>query len=195
MIQYDFKSRIKQGSTLLVGEGNLSFSVSLIKSLKIFHSITSSTYEEEHELSRTTRINSIILKQEGLRIMHGVDATCLHNIFCLSTFYTIIFQFPHSGSRDWLKGINANYLLVKKFIISASQILRKNGVIIITIVDSEFYNKMFQFEKLTKDLKIKTLKKFLFDPNSYPNYEHSMTHKENSAIKDYSKFATYEFQL
>ncbi len=34
-----------------------------------------------------------------------------------------------------------------------------------------------------------------FNPKDYPEYEHTMTHQEESGIDDYSKFTTYEFRI
>ncbi len=52
---------------------------------------------------------------------------------------------------------------------------------------------MFRFGELAEELGISQLVKYKFDPKDYPEYEHTMTHKEESGIGDYSKFATYEF--
>jgi hypothetical protein len=34
----------------------------------------------------------------------------------------------------------------------------------------------------------------MVDPKDYPQYEHTMTNKDESAIDDYYKFSTYEFR-
>lgn len=125
--KYDFISKIKEGNTLLVGEGNLSFT--------------------------------------------------------------------NSVSREGINGVNANYVLVRNFIISASHILKRNRVVLITAVDSDFYNNMFRFDELAEELRINLPTKYKFDPKDYPEYEHTMTHQEESGIDDYSKFATYEFRI
>ena len=115
--------------------------------------------------------------------------------FYSKAFDTIIFQFPHSGSREGINGVNANYVLVRNFIISASHILKRDGVVLITVVDSDFYNNMFRFDELAEELRISLPTKYKFDPKDYPEYEHTMTHQDESGIDDYSKFATYEFRL
>jgi len=193
--KYDFISNIKEGNTLLVGEGNLSFTINLIKKLKLLPKLITSTYECYSELSECAGFNAKLLKQAGIKVLHGLDATLLHKQFYSNAFDTIIFQFPHSGSREGINGINANYVLVKKFIVSASYILKTDGAILITIVDSDFYNNMFRFDELAEDLGISQPVKYKFDPKDYPEYEHTMTHQEESGIDDYSKFATYEFRI
>ncbi|MBL3285310.1 DUF2431 domain-containing protein [Rickettsiales endosymbiont of Paramecium tredecaurelia] len=119
----------------------------------------------------------------------------MHQNFYSNAFDTIIFQFPHSGSREGINGVNANYVLVRNFIISASHILKRDGVVLITVVDSDFYNNMFRFDELAQELRISQPIKYKFNPKDYLEYEHTMTHQDESGIDDYSKFATYEFRL
>lgn len=69
------------------------------------------------------------------------------------------------------------------------------GVVLITIVDSDFYNNMFRFDELAEELGISKPVNYKFDPKDYPEYEHTMTHQEENGIDDYSKFATYEFKI
>jgi hypothetical protein len=109
------------------------------------------------------------------------------------SFDTIIFQFPHSGTRESIEGESANYVLIKRFIRSAFRVLKNNGVLLITIVDSEYYNNMFRFEELSEELRIKPPLKYKFDPADYPEYQHKKTNDDESGIVDYSKFSTFEF--
>lgn len=74
-------------------------------------------------------------------------------------------------------------------------ILKESGIILITIVDSDFYNNIFLFDALSQELGMQKPIKYKFDPEDYPGYEHTMTHQEESGIKGYSKFATWEFRL
>lgn len=195
IIKYDFVSKIKEGNTLLVGERNLSFTMSLVKKLQLLPNLITSTYEGCSKLSEYAEFNSKLLKRDGIKVLHGLDATELHKNFYSNAFDAVIFQFPHSGSREGIDGVNANYVLVKKFIISASYILKRNGVVLITTVDSDFYNNTFRFDELAEELRISQPVKYKFDPRDYPGYEHTMTHQEESGIDDYSKFATYEFRI
>lgn len=63
--KYDFISKIKEGSTLLVGEGNLSFTISLVQKLQLLPSLITSTYEDYSELSECARANAKLLKRAG----------------------------------------------------------------------------------------------------------------------------------
>lgn len=193
--KYDFPSKVKAGNTLLVGEGNLSFTISLINKLKFLPNLITSTYQNYSELSEQALLNAGLLKQSGIKVLHRLDATKLHKNFRSNTFDTIIFQFPHSGSREGINGVNASYVLVKKFITSAFSILKRAGVVLITVVDSDYYKNMFRFEKLSDELGITRPIKYKFNPKDYPEYVHTMTHQDDSAIENYSKFATYEFKI
>ncbi len=192
---YDFISKIKEGNTLLVGEGNLSFTMSLVKKLQFLPHLTTSIYEDSVELSEHAQFNATFLKKAGIEVLYGLDATELHKNFHSNAFDAIIFQFPHSGSREGINEVNATYILIKNFIVSASQILKPGGIILTTIVDSDFYNHMFRFDELAEELGIGPPIKYAFDPKDYPEYEHTMTHQEESGIDHYSKFATYEFHI
>lgn len=167
----------------------------MVKKLQLLPNFIASTYEDYSELSEYAEFNAKLLKQAGIKVMHGLDATDLHNNFYSNTFDTVIFQFPHFGSREGINGVNANYVLVKKFITSASYILKRDGVVLITMVDSHFYNNMFRFDELAEELRISPPTQYKFNPKDYPEYEHTMTHQDESGIDDYSKFVTYEFRI
>lgn len=70
-----------------------------------------------------------------------------------------------------------------------------SSIILITIVDTDFYHNIFRFDELAKELKIKLPNKYKFEPGDYQGYIHTMTHQEQSGIDNYSQFATYEFRL
>jgi hypothetical protein len=124
--KYDFISKVKEGSALLVGEGNLSFTISLVKKLQLLPKLITSTYEGYSELSEHAEFNFKLLKQAGIKVIHGLDGTELHKHFYSNSFDTVIFQFPHSGSREGINVVNANYVLVRNFIISDSHILKRD---------------------------------------------------------------------
>ncbi len=192
--EYNFVERVSIGKTLLVGEGNLSFTYALIKQCQNFpYSLIGSIYETVSELSDAAEYNAKLLENIGVKIIYGLDGTKLHEFFDANAFDTIIFQFPHSGSREPIDGINPNYLLAHDFIKSALQILEKNGVILITIVDNDFYNNMFKLDEISEKLGIMKPTKNQFNLKSYPGYKHSMTNADESALGKYDEFATYEF--
>ena len=194
--KYNFIQNISNSSsTLFVGEGNFSFSHSIAKQIQSRNNIIVSTNEFYSEITDLAKENVLKLKKLDIQTLFQLDATKLHKIFNNTKFEIIIFQFPNVASRESINGYNPNYILVKDFLISASKILTKNGTIIITIVDSEYYNNIFKFEKLSKILCLPKPKKYNFNLKDYPDYEHTMSHQDASILDNYNKFTTYEFTL
>ncbi len=162
----------------------------LPKKIQYVPPIIASTYEDYSELCALGKHNVKLLKTLGIETRFSVDATKLHNIWGEGIFDTIIFHFPNVGSREPVEGHNPNYILVRDFIGSALKILKSNGVIIITAVDSDYYNNMVKFEGIAKLYSISKPIKYTFDPADYPEYQHTKTNEEESAIEDYKYFAT-----
>lgn len=66
---FDFVGAIAYGRTLLVGEGNFSFSASLAEKTRIIPSrLTATTFEPEQELSSLAEANAQQLRARGVRI-------------------------------------------------------------------------------------------------------------------------------
>jgi 25S rRNA (uracil2634-N3)-methyltransferase len=127
--------------------------------------------------------------------MHEIDANQLHDVFPVGSFDTIIFQFPHTGSRELIEGHNPNYVLARNFIRSASCVLKKNGAIVLTTIDSEFYNGVFRFAEIGQELDLASPIQYKFDPADYSGYVHTMTHEEGSILDEYDRFITWEFRI
>jgi len=176
--KYDFISRISSGTTLFVGEGNLSFAYAIAQEIPCLHPIVASTYEEYDDLSLAGKQNAGLLKRLGIQVLHGINATTLQHYFGSASFDTIIFQFPNAGSREPVEGHNPNYILVRDFLLSASQVLRDSGSVVITTVDSDYYNNIFKFQELATQTPFQQPIQYVFDPDDYPDYEHTMTHME-----------------
>ena len=177
------------GNILLVGEGNLSFSKSLLVNPMIsIETITATTYENDRSLSEETIQNAKWLKSQNITVKHGIDATKLN--FKIK-FDTIVFQFPNVGSRDPKYGQNPNHIMIKKFLDQSKNILSDDGKILITIVDSPYYKGAFKFDD------IKGYKKpeiFPFDPRYFMGYNHTNTNDDKSALNKYHRFITYVFR-
>lgn len=193
--KYDFIKRISSGSALFVGEGNFSFVYTLAKMQRQLGNIIASTYEKYTALSDFSKHNLKLLEKIGVHVLQDVDATKLHKTFNEGSFDTIIFQFPHTGNRESVNNLNPNYVLVRDFIISAYRILKMHGIILITVVDNDYYNNIFKFGEIAELCGLSTPIKYVFDPDDYPGYIHTMAHREGSAIDEYDQFATWEFQV
>ena len=127
--------------------------------------------------------------------MHNIDAAHLDKKFSSQKFNTITFQFPNVGSRESTHGRNPNYILLRKFLRSAAEILALSGKILISIVDSPYYEGAFQFEDATEFAWFETPESYPFDPSEFPGYSHVNTNNDESAIEDYRKFITRVFHL
>lgn len=144
---FDFIAQVASGRMLLVGEGNLSFALGLAKHPSInARQIVASTFEERNALSEEAIANAEKLKSLGALALHGVDATKLSSVFGGWKFDTIIFQFPHTGSREPAEGHNPNFILVRDFLLSAAKQLSSGGVVLISAIDSPHYRGALQFE-------------------------------------------------
>ncbi len=194
LIQYNFYQALSNGESLLVGEGNLSFVLSLVLKLKNNYNIIASTFENQDELTDLAKKNAKHLRKLGVNVVHGIDATKLNHAFKNTKFDKIIFQFLNVGSREPIDGQNPNYVLVKEFLEEACANLAIGGSILISAVDNDHYNNIFKFEELALVLGFKKPAKYKFNPRAYPSYQHTMTHQEGNAIDQYIKFATWEFK-
>src|SRR5262249_23752585 len=79
---FDFASAIASGRTLLVGEGNFSFTASLINMARIVPGyLITTAFEHQRVLSSQTEENVQRLRRRGVRVIFGVDATNLAAAF------------------------------------------------------------------------------------------------------------------
>lgn len=192
--KFNFIDTIVQGRTLLVGEGNLSFSASLIRTGRIIPGwLTATTFENAQNLPLGGEENINSLRAYGINVLHGVDATNLVATFGAFRFDNIIFQFPHTGSRTPVEGHNPNFILIRDFLISASFQLDRNGKVFVSVVNSPHYEGTFQFEKAAKLSGFFPPDIYPFDPSAFPGYEHTMTHQDGSALDNHNKFSTWVF--
>src|SRR5208282_2881257 len=75
---FDFVGTVAHGRTLLVGEGNLSFAISLAETKRIIPGyLTATTFEIERNLSSAGQENARLLRFLGVSVIYGVDAADL----------------------------------------------------------------------------------------------------------------------
>lgn len=191
-----FISQIQQGKTLFVGEGNLSFALSIAKIPEInASSLIVTTYEKTFDLSEEAQQNSETLRQSGASVINEIDATKLDRYFPYQKFDTIIFQFPNAGSREPEYGRNPNYILIRDFLKSAASCLAPNGKILITAVYSPHYQGAFQFEEAAEKAGYNIRGSYPFDPESFPGYSHTNTNDDDSTLEKHDEFKTWIFEL
>jgi 25S rRNA (uracil2634-N3)-methyltransferase len=181
--------------TLLLGEGNFSFTSSIVFD---HHAppmmITSTIYESIRDISDDSRDDAQKLFKMGVNILENVDATRLDLTFPYQKFDTIIFQFPNAGSREPNRGHNPNFILVRRFLKSALERIRQDGEIIISVVNSPYYEGRFRMDEAAEYAGITNFFAIPFSPGDFPSYSHVNTNDEDSALKEHRSFETWIFQ-
>lgn len=183
------------GDVLLVGEGNLSFSKSLlIRPNTGIRSLYATTFESAKMLSSEATAHSNFLKSQGCIVDHDVDAMRLDKKLNDIKFDTIIFQFPNVGSRNPKYGHNPNHVLVRRFLVSAAEFLKPSGRVIISAVDNSYYNGLFKFDEAAEFSDYKKPENYVFKPHEFKEYSHLNTNDDDSALEDYNSFSSWVFR-
>jgi hypothetical protein len=134
---------ISSRKSLLVGEGDLSFSLNLTSRADVDKSqVLISTFEGEGDIlsNAVSAANKAELKNAGFSVMHSVDATQLGKSISNSQYDFISFVQLHKGGKRGSKGfIRNNTDLIKGFMSSASQHLNQGGHVAITVSNSRLY--------------------------------------------------------
>jgi hypothetical protein len=190
-----FTHLLSQSRTLLVGEGNFSFTKSLIKDKFINpYLLTATSYETEIELNEYAHFNQRELNILGCKTYNGIDATKLEKKFHFGSFNNIVFNFPNIASRTPKYSRNPNFIMLRKFMSSASSILPQKGKVIITLPDSSYYEGAFSPIESAGYARLKFLTTAPFSYNSFPTYLHENTKNKNSSLVNHTKFKTYIFE-
>lgn len=140
---FNFINAVANGRTLFIGEGNFSFCLSIAKQIRNPYNIVATTNEAQSEFLDLTKQNINSLQKLGVNVFCKTDATAIHKDFAGQTFDNIIFQFPHTGSREPIEGRNPNFILLRDFLKSAKPLLSYGGKVIVSIVDSPYYQGAF----------------------------------------------------
>ena len=167
---------------LLVGEGDLSFTLSLLHDHGCAN-LTSTTYDSESSLiEKYPHVVFAIqqIKDEDQTVLHGVDAQRLSSNKELkkkAPFDRIIFNFPHTGgiSTDVNRQVRANQALLSAFFQSAITTLREpSGTILVTLFESEPYT-LWNVRDLARHAGLVVLRSWKFEKDVYPLYKHART--------------------
>ncbi len=180
---------------MFVGEGNFSFSLSIAKQVRNVKNIIATTNESQKDFSDLTQQNIAILQQLGIKLFCKTDATRIHKDFVGYAFQNIIFQFPNTGSRDPVEGRNPNFILLRDFLKSAKPLLSYGGRVVVSMVDSPYYHGAFQIEEAGTKARYKQYSIYKFDPLIFPNYMHTMTNEDGSAISGNDDLITVVFDV
>jgi len=133
---------------LFLGEGNFSFSSSIVQKISLqdsnfcFSNIWSSCYESDDTKNLINQANSKActlkqqnvnyLKSKGCHVLEGLDAENLETDQRISDlkFSKIIFMFPHVGGK---MKINRNRKLLLNVIKSCRRMIDEDGEIVVTL--------------------------------------------------------------
>ena len=191
---YPFGQKATAGSVLFVGEGNFSFALSLARLRAVDPGgLTATSFEPEESLSETAYDNAQNLFRLGARVRTGVDGTRLADTFPKKHFRLIVFQFPNVAAREALYGQNPNHVMITRFLKSASDHLARNGEIVVSTVDSPFYEGAFKMHEAAQKAHLAPPVIYDFDPARFVGYAHQNTENEGSALENHDTFATFAF--
>ncbi|KAI3732182.1 hypothetical protein L1987_63381 [Smallanthus sonchifolius] len=190
---------------LLVGEGDLSFSLCLARAFKSARNIVATNVDTQDELVKkysNAIENMRELQDRGAVVLCGVDATTMGQHFFLTTqrFHRIVYNFPHVGFQ-FPEGnrcqIKLNKQLVKEYMRNAKMLLKKeNGCEIhVTHKIGEAYDKWDLVKKAAK-LDLVLYQASPFYKNMYPGYAQKRAHGPSpDAPFNLGESATFKFRL
>ncbi|XP_019621434.1 PREDICTED: ferredoxin-fold anticodon-binding domain-containing protein 1-like [Branchiostoma belcheri] len=128
-----------EGKTLVLGDGNFSFSRALAQRMVNPDQLTATTLGREEDALRThsdAGNNIQALQDKGAVIIFGVDATDLNACLGLrgQTFDHVIFNFPHVGRKTPIK---RNRELLRKVFTSCTELLSAEGKLYVTLCQGQ----------------------------------------------------------
>ncbi len=185
-----------RGETLLVGEGNLTFTGSVVVlGLTLPGNITATVYEQKEEKSQETRDRAQALSDQGVTVDFGVDATALHEGAEDKPKYdSIVWMFPHPGGPR-AQAASSGAALLARFFSSAATRLKPGGKIIVTLrvaKDPEWYVSRWRPVEAAAAAGLTLVSRSDFSQGDYPGYTHETTDK-GAKRADVSKGFTFVF--
>ncbi|KAE7995187.1 hypothetical protein FH972_000014 [Carpinus fangiana] len=199
MKHYSSKQRI-----LLVGEGDLSFSICLARAFGSARNMVATSLDTQEDLAKKYSYgigNVRELEERGCLVLYKVDAHQMSQHFFLKTqrFDRIVFNFPHVGflyPEDNNCQIKLNKTLVKGFLKNAKMLLRKQGgEIHVSHKKGEPYDRWNLVKKAEK-IGLVLHEVVPFSRNDYPGYCNKRAH---GSLADapflLGNCSTYKFRL
>ncbi|RMZ81483.1 hypothetical protein DV738_g2217, partial [Chaetothyriales sp. CBS 135597] len=190
---------VSADNVLLVGEGDFSFALSLVKQYEPA-SVIATCFDSEQDLRKKypgveETLAQIVEqdsddlitfstrhKQQHLRrIIHGIDATKLSTthkkvLRLLGPFTKIVFNFPHVGglSTDVNRQVRSNQQLLVGFFNNEDTIIVPKGQILVTLFEGEPYT-LWNIRDLARHCGLQVVESFKFPWSAYHGYRHART--------------------
>ncbi len=175
-----------EDAILLVGEGDLSFAVSLVEHHaceNVTATVLEKSLEELREKYPHAGENVDKIEAEGGRVVYGVDARRMGPWASrkkgeqpVGTMARIIFNFPHVGgkSTDVNRQVRYNQELLVDFFNRALLSLAPGGSIVVTLFEAEPYT-LWNIRDLGRHSGLQVERSFRFQASAYPGYHHART--------------------
>lgn len=168
-------------NVLLVGEGDLSFTLSLL----LDHgcaSLTATTFDSHDALLDKyphAQEHMQQIQDEEQTILHGVDAAKLYShkqVKRRAPYDRIFFNFPHTGgvSTDVNRQVRANQALLSAFFQAAISLLSPSGTVLVTLFEAEPYT-LWNVRDLGRHAGLMVRRSWRFEKDVYPLYRHART--------------------
>ena len=170
--------------TLIIGDGNFSFSAALCTHLGGGAGVTATTYDREDRFRDKYPVNCAAQCQQlGARVHFEVDATQMmrDDRIVKSKYRFIVFNFPHTDHQQTSDdpeevgiSIQANRTLLSAFFVQAKRLLAPDGEIHISVKDRLIYRR-WELHKLAEECGLCLVQVMPFDEDLFPGYSHVAT--------------------
>ncbi|CAN3371496.1 hypothetical protein DIURU_000212 [Diutina rugosa] len=187
---------------LLVGEGDFSFALSVVKQgFVVPTNLVATSYDSyEDVVAKYAGAEATVaeLISSGVKVLHNIDATKLSQSLQIKKkpldVNVVVFNFPHTGKgiKDQARNIRDHQILVSEYFKSARELLTaapessgyfvKNWRIMLSLFDGEPYDS-WQSKRLARDLGLQVDRSVKFGWSLYPGYHHRRTNSMRDTTK------------
>lgn len=193
------------GNILVVGDGDLSFSVALAKSNQIRgHAFVTSTSLESLEKIKSKYVDgqkniSLLENGRNVELLTEVDVGDLEKIFQGRVFESIIWNFPYPDDDKCMASAERCAPLVEKLLKSATNCLSNGGRIFITLNPSQGGSRFeatnvpgWDVEGIARRCGYTVVEALLFNPDEFPGYVPKRSYSDDTFNHKNAKLHIFE---
>jgi hypothetical protein len=167
-----------KSSTLLLGEGDFSFALSIGNKITNEDAalITATEYRQLNQLNTVysnAAANIAAITQKNMRILGGIDVNTLSTQFVGEKFKTVMFQFPFMTRANGSGDIRGTQLLLQNLFAQADPLMDTGGYIYIT--QTSFWGKKLDLGNLCAGSNFELIKIKQFKAENFQGYAHRQT--------------------